>query len=311
MSDTQDCKSVGCWITVYGLQHYTYQGYPWWYYALNSLGAEILYHQLAHSWRLAYHIYTRYTCDKMLDLYLNVFVCQEPWCNWVVPVWLTCWELNPGTKLLYPNYFAVLRMFLQAFSHCLAAILLQKFMLLCVFLREMFHSHPFLLLGYNFVLSACDKSMKWQHALEIFTTLKSKRLGPATLYLGIQTWAPWRRKTTTCGRLEVVPFYKIASTSWRGWYVDMCFLHFLVLMVSGCLFFFGGDGGVFKHPNPPSACRCASAGGFARISFNTLMSALGGSKKWQHALQMMRLQQKYQVQANALLGLRQIHTLED
>eukprot|EP00434_Breviolum_minutum_P003290 symbB.v1.2.002896.t3/scaffold156.1/size293155/8 len=29
---------------------------------------------------------------------------------------------------------------------------------------------------YNFVLSACDKSMKWQHALEIFTTLKSKRL---------------------------------------------------------------------------------------------------------------------------------------
>ena len=52
------------------------------------------------------------------------------------------------------------------------------------------------LAGYNFALSACDKSMKWQQALQIFSLLESKllqanlslgrlgRLGPCTKRLG-------------------------------------------------------------------------------------------------------------------------------
>ena len=63
---------VGCWITVYALQHYTYQWYPWWDdYSLASLWAEIVYHQLANSLKIgipypyiSIHIYTRYTCDQ-------------------------------------------------------------------------------------------------------------------------------------------------------------------------------------------------------------------------------------------------------
>jgi hypothetical protein len=39
------------------------------------------------------------------------------------------------------------------------------------------------LAGYNFALSACDKSMKWQQALQIFSLLESKLL-QANLSLG-------------------------------------------------------------------------------------------------------------------------------
>ena len=103
----------------------------------------------------------------------------------------------------------------------------------------------FLLLGYNFVLSACDKSMKWQHALEIFTTLKSKRL-EGTLYLGVQTWA--------MGALQAKPLvrdYKLSHSracihKLKGmvcWYY--VFLHFFAgVLCDSCsclvVVFFGG-----------------------------------------------------------------------
>ena len=117
---------------------------------------------------------------------------------------LICWELVIQTlcacvfdmssycpvnlwSQIIPNHFPVLLMFLQSFviahpyccrSSCCDWPFVSSVLILFV-------------LGYNFVLSACDKSMKWQHALEIFTTLKSKRL-EATLYLGQVLESPWR-----------------------------------------------------------------------------------------------------------------------
>lgn len=85
---------VGCWITVYGLQHYTYQWYPWWDYSLASLLSwEIISStcKFFEDWHtISIHIYTRYTCDKMLDLYLNHFFSPRARMillgNWVLPV---------------------------------------------------------------------------------------------------------------------------------------------------------------------------------------------------------------------------------
>ena len=51
--------------------------------------------------------------------------------------------------------------------------------------------------GYNFALSACDKSMKWQQALEMFTHLESKLL-QANLSLGLGwTWQTGQTSSRT------------------------------------------------------------------------------------------------------------------
>lgn len=189
----------------------------------------------------------------MLDLYLNHFCLPRARMillgNWVLPVRLVSpfdWELVPNSVCLSlwgaSSYlFSEIHVkswnqIIQIISQCYwcffnhlsllgCQTVAEVAVVMCYFPSWIVPFSSFLLLGYNFVLSACDKSMKWQHALEIFTTLKSKRL-EATLYLGFQTWAfrgPWRQnhlwETTSWAILQ------LASTSWRGmvrWYV---FLH--------------------------------------------------------------------------------------
>ena len=67
---------VGCWITVYGLQHCTYQWYQWWDYSLASLWAERLYHQLANSLKIG--IPYLYTYLYKVYLWQDVGFIPEP-----------------------------------------------------------------------------------------------------------------------------------------------------------------------------------------------------------------------------------------
>ena len=198
-------------------------------------------------WRLAYHIYTVYTYLYKVYLWQDVGFIPEPFLvaksrdDILRQLSFTCpagflpsiesWYQTPcadvslrGVVLLfseilepnYPNYFAVLLMFLQQFVIAWLPYCCRSSCCDVCFRPWNVPFSSFFWLGYNFVLSACDKSMKWQHALEIFTTLKSKRL-EATLSLGVQTWAfrgPWRQnhlwETTSWAILQ------LASTSWRG-----------------------------------------------------------------------------------------------
>ena len=98
---------VGCWITVYGLQHYTYQWYPWWDYSLASLWAERLYHQLANSLKIGIpYLYISIQGILVTRCWIytwTIFVCQEPgWYSSAIEFYLSRW-VSPFDWELVPN----------------------------------------------------------------------------------------------------------------------------------------------------------------------------------------------------------------